>query len=91
MKQAGRQQMILTDSAGQKVRYNVLLTFKSDDFHKSYVLLYPCHPKNDQVGVLAYSLPPGEDPADPKSGRLRPVKTKAELDMVESVMNTFFN
>lgn len=92
MKSNGNQQIILTDQSGHKVIYNVLLTFKSDDFHKSYILIYPKHQtKTQQVGVRAFSLPPNEDPANPQSGDLRPIKTKQEWDMVESVLNTFIN
>ncbi|XIF20395.1 MAG: DUF1292 domain-containing protein [Acetilactobacillus jinshanensis] len=86
------QQISLTDKDGRKVIYNVLLTFKSDDFHKSYILIYPQdRDKSQQVGVRAFSLPPNEDPANPQSGDLRPIKTKQEWDMVESVLNTFVN
>ena len=92
MNSNSNQQISLIDQAGHKVIYNVLLTFKSDDLHKSYILIYPKDQNKDQqVGVRAFALPPDENPANPQSGDLQPIKTKREWDMVESVLNTFVN
>lgn len=83
-----QQQIALTDDQGHKRIYNVLLTFKSQPFHKSYILIYPTHiAAHQEVGVKAFSLPFDEDPANPITGHLKPIKTKKEWDMVEGVMN----
>ena len=82
------QQISLVDRQGRKEIFNVLFTFRSDDFHKSYILIYPRHlSKDSQVDIRAYSLPFDEDPANPEAGQLKPIKTKAEWDMVESVLD----
>ena len=82
------QQISLVDRQGRKKIFNVLFTFKSDDFHKSYILIYPCRlSKDGQIDIQAYSLPFDEDPANPDTGKLKPIKTDSEWNMVESVLN----
>lgn len=82
------QQISLVDRQGRHQVFNVLLTFKSDDFHKSYILIYPRHlAKDGQIDIQAYSLPYDEDPANPDTGKLQPIRTDQEWNMVESVLN----
>ena len=54
------------------------------------MLLYPSNERTHQdLGVRAYALSPNEDPANLKAGRLLPVRTNEEWDMIEEVLNTF--
>lgn len=79
----------LVDDDGNEELYKVLFTFDSDDYGKSYVLLYPASAENDDsVDIQAYSYQPddGED-----EGELSPIEDQTEWDMVEEVLNTFLD
>ncbi|KRM68387.1 DUF1292 domain-containing protein [Apilactobacillus ozensis] len=86
------QQITMVDNDGNEELYNVLFTFKSDDFGKSYILIYPAGKGEDEeVNIEAYALPKGDDPADPQGGDLKTIDTDEEWDMIESVLNTFMH
>ncbi|MFD1126360.1 DUF1292 domain-containing protein [Lentilactobacillus raoultii] len=85
-----QQQITLVDDNGEETLYDVLFTFKSEDFDRSYILIYPAGKKdNEEVEIQAYALPAGDDPSDPQGGELQPIQTDKEWDMIESVLNTF--
>lgn len=86
------QQITMVDENGNEELYNVLFTFKSPDYNKSYILLYPAGKADDEeVDIQAYQLADGDDPADPQGGDLIPIENDDEWDMVESMLNTFLN
>ncbi|KRM88903.1 hypothetical protein FD21_GL000622 [Liquorilactobacillus vini DSM 20605] len=79
--------IILVDDQGNEVLYQILFTFDSDDYEKSYVLLIPADAQpEEQVDVLAFSY----DPADANS-ELREIESDEEWNMVEGVLDTFLN
>lgn len=87
-----QQQISLVDEKGNEELYDVLFTFESDDFGKSYILLYPAGKADDEeVNIEAYSLPEGDDPMDPQGGDLQLIETDEEWEMVESVLNTLLD
>ena len=72
---------------GKEVECEVLFTFESDDFGKSYVLVYPAGvPEGDEIELQAYSY---VENADGTEGDLEPIETEEEWDMIEEVLNTF--
>lgn len=77
----------IVDEEGNESLYEILFTFDSDDFGKSYVLLYPAgsHDEED-VELQAFSYVEQEDGS---SGSLEPIETDEEWEMVEEVLNTF--
>lgn len=88
----GQQQITLVDKDVKKTVYDVLFTFKSEDFNRSYIFIYPAGKKdNEQVNVEAYALPKGDDPSNPQGGQLEAIQTDKEWDMVESVLHTFLH
>ena len=65
----------------------VLFTFESEDYNKSYVLCYPAGiPEGEEVELQAFSYVEAEDGTE---GQLNPIETEAEWDMIEEVLNTF--
>ncbi|WP_155286418.1 DUF1292 domain-containing protein [Lacticaseibacillus zhaodongensis] len=84
------QQITLIDDKGNEELYNVLFTFDSEDYGKSYVLLYPegADEEGDEVQIEAFSFTPNEK-GDASSGDLFPIEDDDEWSMVEEVLNTF--
>ncbi|MCF6161656.1 MAG: DUF1292 domain-containing protein [Furfurilactobacillus sp.] len=84
------QQITLVDDNGNETLYNVLFTFKSDDYGKSYILLYPASAADDEeVDIQAYAFDPEEDGST--EGELSPIENDDEWDMVEEMLNTFLD
>ncbi|MCI1283329.1 MAG: DUF1292 domain-containing protein [Lacticaseibacillus songhuajiangensis] len=84
------QQITLIDDKGNEELYNVLFTFDSEDYGKSYVLLYPegAEDDDDEVQIEAFSYTPDKN-GDAASGDLFPIEDDDEWSMVEEVLNTF--
>lgn len=77
----------IVDEEGNESLYEILFTFDSDDFGKSYVLVYPAGSSDDEdIELQAFSFVEQEDGT---SGSLDPIETDAEWDMIEEVLNTF--
>ncbi|KRM74658.1 DUF1292 domain-containing protein [Secundilactobacillus collinoides] len=92
MSENKEQQITIVDEDGNEELYNVLFTFTSADFGKSYILLYPSGKTDDEeVDIQAYQLADSDDPADPQGGDLLPIESDDEWDMVESMLNTFLD
>lgn len=80
----------LVDDDGNEELYKVLFTFDSDDFGKSYILLYPSSAENDEeVDIQAYAYNP--DQSEDSEGDLQPIEDEDEWEMVEEVLNTFLD
>ena len=81
----------LVDDNGDEQLFEVLFTFKSEDFGKSYIILGPADAAMDgddeeEVGIMPFIYN-----KDDEEGMLQPIETDAEFDMGEEVMNTIFN
>ncbi|ANK59204.1 MULTISPECIES: DUF1292 domain-containing protein [Loigolactobacillus] len=88
-KNEDERQITLVDENGNEELYEILFTFDSDDFEKSYVLLYPAGTaEGDDVDIQAFSFK-SNDKGDPAEGDLYPIESDKEWDMVEEVLNTF--
>lgn len=85
------QLITLVDDKGNEELYQVLFTFDSEDYGKSYVLLYPKDASDDEeVEIQAYSFTPDAN-GDASQGDLFPIEDDDEWDMVEEVLNTFLD
>ncbi|WP_461225836.1 DUF1292 domain-containing protein [Lacticaseibacillus suihuaensis] len=83
------QLITLIDDKGNEDLYQVLFTFDSDDYGKSYVLLYPQGASEDEeLEIQAFSFTPDEN-GDASQGDLFPIEDDDEWAMVEEVLNTF--
>ena len=77
----------ILDEEGNESLYEILFTFESEDFKKSYVLVYPAGTIEDEdVELQAYSYTESEEG---NAGALQPIESDEEWDMVEEVLNTF--
>ncbi|MEC1179843.1 DUF1292 domain-containing protein [Metasolibacillus meyeri] len=77
----------IVDESGNEQLCEVLHTFESEEFGKSYVLYSLVGAEEDadgQVEIFASSFTPSENGED---GELEPIETEAEWDLIEDVLN----
>ena len=84
-------QITLIDDQGNEEIYEILFTFHSDDYDKSYILLYPAAADDeDEIEVLAFSYD-ADSAGDVTSSDLHEIEADDEWDMVQVVLNTFLD
>ncbi|CAN7310858.1 DUF1292 domain-containing protein [Bacillus sp. AFS015802] len=87
----GEKQITVVDEQGNEQLCEVLFTFESDKFNKSYVLYYPLGAdENDEeeIEIHASAFMPGDEGQE---GELKPIETEEEWDMIEEMLNTFLD
>lgn len=80
-------QITVVDENGNEQLCEILHTFESEEFGKSYVLYSLVGAEEDADGaveIFASSFVPAENGED---GELTPIETEAEWDLVEEVLN----
>ena len=83
------QYITVSDDNGNETLYEVLFTFDSEDYGKSYILLIPAGSEpGDQVDVLAYSF---DSESEGEDVDLNEIESDEEWDMVEGDLDTFLN
>lgn len=91
MAQDNDAQITLVDENGHEELYEVLFTFHSDTFDKSYVLLYPAADADQEdIAVQAFSYD-ADEAGDVTSSDLHEIESDEEWQMVEGVLNTFMS
>lgn len=81
----------LVDDNGDEQLFEVLFTFKSEEYGKSYIILYPAGSGEDEeVEMLAYIFDPEETQIATEGG-LKPIEDDAEWAMVEEHLNQFLD
>ncbi|QNQ81467.1 DUF1292 domain-containing protein [Lactobacillus sp. PV034] len=89
--QDSERQITLVDENGNEELFEVLFTFTSEDYGKSYVLLYPAAiGEDDDVEVQAFSYDADGD-GDVTSSDLHEITNDDEWNMVQGVLNTFLS
>lgn len=79
----------VVDDEGNEQLCEVLFTFDSEEFGKSYVLYYPISSEEEdeeEIEIHASSFIPNEAGDD---GELMPIETDKEWDLIEEMLNTF--
>ncbi|MBG9543486.1 DUF1292 domain-containing protein [Cytobacillus firmus] len=87
----GDNNITVIDEEGNEQLCEVLFTFDSEEFGKSYVLYYPVgEDENDdeEIEIHASAFSPSEDSKD---GELQPIETEEEWDLIEEMLNTFLD
>lgn len=86
----GENNITVVDDEGNEQLCEVLFTFDSEEFGKSYVLYYPVGDENDdeEIEIHASAFIPNENGDD---GELMPIETDEEWDLVEEMLNTFLD
>lgn len=85
----GENNITVVDEQGNEQLCEVLFTFDSEEFGKSYVLYYPIGAEEDDeddIEIHASAFMPNDEGED---GELMPVETDEEWDMIEEMLNTF--
>lgn len=79
--------LIYIDEKGNEVLCEILFTFDSEEFKKSYVLFYPVGAENDdEVEVMAASYIPLEDGS---VGELNEIESDEEWNLIEETLDSF--
>ena len=82
-------QITLVDEQGNEELFEILFTFTSEDYGKSYVLLYPAAVSDDDdVEVQAFSYDADAD-GDVTSSDLHEITDDDEWNMVQGVLIHF--
>jgi len=84
-------QITVIDEQGNEQLCEVLFTFESEQFGKSYVLYYPVgaeDDENEEIEIHASSFNSNEEGEE---GELQPIETDEEWDMIEEMLNTFLD
>ena len=87
----GQENITVVDEQGNEQLCNVLFTFESEEFGKSYVLYYPIgaeEDENEEIEIHASSFSPNENGED---GELLPIESEEEWEMIEEMLNTFLD
>ncbi|KMY54836.1 hypothetical protein A8F95_01835 [Bacillus wudalianchiensis] len=87
----GEKQITIIDENGNEQLCEVLFTFDSDEFEKSYVLYFPVGAEeddNEEIEIHASAFIPGEDGED---GELQPIESDEEWELIEEMLNTFLD
>jgi uncharacterized protein YrzB (UPF0473 family) len=85
----GQENITVVDENGNEQLCNILFTFESEEFKKSYVLYYPVgadEDEDEEIEIHASSFTPNEDGND---GELLPIETDEEWEVIEEMLNTF--
>ena len=85
----GDKHITVVDEDGNEQLYEVLFTFDSDEFEKSYVMYFPVgaeEDENEEIEIHASAYIQNEEGAE---GSLQPIETDEEWDMIEEMLNTF--
>lgn len=89
--ESGENTITVIDENGDEQLCEILFTFDSDEFNKSYVLYYPIgaeEDENEEIEIFAASYIPSEDN---EQGDLKPIETDEEWDMIEEILSTFLD
>lgn len=87
----GEKHITVVDENGNEQLHEILFTFDSEEYGKSYVLYYPVgadEDDEDDVEIHASSYIQNENG---DAGSLQPIETDEEWDMIEEVLNTFLD
>jgi len=73
---------IVTDENGKEITCEIIMTFDSDEFNKSYVVYQIVGDETGEYFAASFN------PDDGDEGRLGQIETEAEWDFVEEVLES---
>jgi len=81
-----KEHLTFIDEDGNEILCEILFTFDSDLFKKSYVLFYPVTESDEEnIEVMAASYISGKD----GDGELQPIETDEEWELIEKVLKQY--
>ncbi|WP_110111434.1 DUF1292 domain-containing protein [Bacillus sp. CGMCC 1.16541] len=87
----GEKQITVVDESGNEQLCEVLFTFQSEEFGKSYVLYYPMSSEQDDDDEIEIHASAFVESDNGEDGELQPIETEEEWDMIEEMLNTFLD
>jgi len=75
----------VTDEEGKEITCQIIMTFDSDEFNKSYVVYQIVGDETGEYFAAAFN------PEDGDEGRLIQIETDQEWDFVEEVLESFLD
>ncbi len=87
----GEKQITVIDDEGNEQLCEVLFTFESEEFKKSYVLYYPVGAEEDDEEEIEIHASSFDSEKEGPDGELQPIETEEEWDMIEEMLATFLD
>lgn len=79
----------VVDEEGNEQLHEILFTFDSEEFNKSYVLYFPAGAEEDEHEDIEIHASAYNQNSESDGGNLQPIETEEEWDMIEEMLNTF--
>jgi len=83
MNQDEKEYFIVTDENGKEIKCEIIMTFDSDEFHRSYVVYQIAGDESGEAFAAAY------DPESGDEGKLMQIESEAEWEFVEEVLENY--
>lgn len=78
-----KEYLLVTDENGKDIECEIIMTFTSDEFNKSYVVYQIKDDESGEYYAASYN------PEDDDEGKLFEIETDAEWDLIEEVLESF--
>lgn len=79
-----QQTFIVVGEDGQEIECNIVFTFNSEEYDKSYVIYQPVDAEDETVYVASYNENEGG-----LGGKLEAITDEEEWEMIEEVLGAF--
>ncbi|HAQ56114.1 MAG TPA: hypothetical protein DCR44_01735 [Acholeplasmatales bacterium] len=83
MEKDEKEYFVVTDETGKEMKCEIIMTFDSEEFGKSYVVYQIDGDETGEVFAAAY------DPEEGEEGHLMQIETDDEWEFVEEVLENF--
>ncbi len=80
-----REYFVVTDEEGKEINCEIIMTFNSDEFAKSYVVYQIVGDESGEYFAASYN------PDDGDEGKLGQIESEAEWDFVEEVLESYLD
>ncbi|MBN2504247.1 MAG: DUF1292 domain-containing protein [Bacilli bacterium] len=78
-----KEYLLVTDEEGNEIECEIIMTFTSEEFNKSYVVYQIKDDESGEYYAASY------DPEDDDEGKLLEINSEAEWDLIEEVLESF--
>lgn len=78
-----KEYLLVTDEEGNEIECEIIMTFTSEEFNKSYVVYQIKDDESGEYYAASY------DPEDDDEGKLLEIHSEAEWDLIEEVLESF--
>lgn len=78
-----KEYLLVTDEEGNEIECQIIMTFTSEEFHKSYVVYQIKDDESGEYYAASYN------PDDGDEGKLLEIEDDAEWDLIEEVLESF--